>query len=167
MLSRKKTCKAFTLVEILLAMTLLGILMTALAIAFDASTHSYQQNEDLLKATNTARQVLIRMTTELRTASAVDTNEPATQCSLFTASGSNITYQYDSSNSELLLITNDDLSDSDYLLCDNVTSLAFTKDTALDNLGAEYVKSVKMSITVSIGTTAKTLATAVVIRKNL
>ena len=96
-LQKKKSNKAFTLVELLLSLTIMAFLMTALAVAFHASTVNYRANDDLFKSINQARQALVRMTTELRTATAVDTTASTTQCSLLTASGEDIKYQFNNS----------------------------------------------------------------------
>ncbi len=158
---------AFTIAEVLIALAITAILMAAVAVAFNASVINYNENEDIFNAVNKARQVLFRITTELRTANAVVPVEASSQCSLITADGSDFTYRYNSSDDKLYLVTNDDLSDSDYLLCDNVTAMSFTKQTAVDEESVTYVKSVLISITVSCGNTHQALSAATVIRKNL
>ena len=64
--THKKT--GFTLVEMLMALVILAMLMTAVAVAFDASVTNFQVNEGISKTMNTARAALLRITTELRTA---------------------------------------------------------------------------------------------------
>ena len=157
---------AFTIAEVLIALAITAILMAAVAVAFNASVINYNENKDIFNAINKARQALSRITTELRTAKAVVVSEASSQCSLIVADGSDFTYQYNSSDNKLYLVTNDDLSDSDYLLCDNVTAMSFTKQTAVED-SVTYVKSVLISITVSCGNTHQSLSAAAVIRKNL
>ena len=157
---------ALTIVEMLIALAITAILLAAVAVAFNASVVSYRVNEDTFKAINSARQALSRITTQLRTATAVDPNDPNNKCSMITAEGDDITYQYNSTYNRLYLITNDDLTDSDYVLCDNVTAMTFTKNTAIRDT-VVYVKSVQMSITVQSGGLQKTLVAAAVIRRNL
>lgn len=154
----------FTFAECLIALFVTAMILAAVAVAFNAAFINYEQNSDIFDSINSARQALIRITAQLRTATSVNTTESSSQCTFNTADGQNITYQYNSSASTLYLITNDDLSDDDYLLCENVTAMSFTK--VLDDSGA-YVKNVQISMTVRFGDTEKTLATAVVIRKNL
>ncbi len=157
---------ALTIAEMLIALAITAILLAAVAVAFNASVISYRVNEDTFKAINSARQALSRITTQLRTATAVDPNDPNNECSMITAKGDDITYQYNSTDNKLYLITNDDLTDSDYVLCDNVTAMTFTKNTAIRDT-VVYVKSVQMSITVQSGGLQKTLVAAAVIRRNL
>jgi prepilin-type N-terminal cleavage/methylation domain-containing protein len=159
----------FTLAELLITLAVTAMLLTAVAVALNASVISYRQNEDIFNSINSARQALFRITTQLRTAEAVATDDPANQCTLLIGnppSTSSITYKYDSSDNKLYLITNDDLSDDDYLLCDNVTGMTFTRQTVTED-ELTYVKSVQISITVARGNVQKTLSAAVVVRRNL
>ncbi len=156
----------FSIAELLLALALAGMLLAAVAVAFNASTTNYRQNEDIFKAVNSARQALFRMTSQLRTASAVDPNAPSNECTMLTAAGENITYRYNSVDSKLYLITNDDLSDSDYVLCDNVTAMNCTKVAVVED-GWTIVKSVQISITVVSDDVEKTISAAATIRRNL
>ena len=157
---------AFTLVEILLALAISAILLAAVAVAFNASVINYQQNDHIFKAMNGARQALFRITSQLRTANAVDPNAPSNECSMITAAGDDITYRFNSADNKLMLITNDDLTDDDYTLCENVAAMTFTKDTAVVD-SVTLVKSVQMAITVTAGDTQKKLVAAAVVRKNL
>ncbi len=157
---------AFTIAELLLALAITSILLAAVAVAFNASVINYQENENIFKTTNSARQALSQITNRLRTASAVDPNSPVNECTLITAASDDITYQYSSADSKLYLITNDDPSDDDYVLCDNVTAMTFQKDTGTEG-GTVYVKSVQISLTVVSGNAQRTVSAAVVIRRNL
>lgn len=156
----------FTIVELLLAMALSAILLAAVAAAFNGSIINYQQNEDIFKTINGARQALYRITTQLRTAEAVDPCEPVNQCTMITAEGDDITYSYNGADNKLYLITNDDTTDSDYVLCNNVTGMTFTKESVLDGMQLE-VKSVQISMTVVSGDLQRTISSAAVIRRNL
>ncbi|MHC4457888.1 MAG: prepilin-type N-terminal cleavage/methylation domain-containing protein [Planctomycetota bacterium] len=165
MRSKKYQC-GFTIIELLVALAITAILLTAVAVAFNASVISYRQNEDIFKTINSARQALFRITNQVRTADAVDPCAPDNECSLITAGGEDITYQYNSADNKLYLITNDDLSDSDYVLCENVAAMTFNKDTAVED-SVLYVKSVQISMTVASGDVQRTVAAAAVVRRNL
>ena len=167
-MSRKpnKSAPAFTIIELLLALAITAVLLAAVAFAFTASVTNYQENEKIFKTINNARQALYRITTELRTASAVDPNLITTQCSLITAAGTDITYRYNAADDKLYLITNDDLTDPDYVLCDNVTAASFTKSTFVEE-SVTYVKNVQVSMTVQSGDFSRTLSAAAVVRRNL
>ena len=159
-----KFIAGFTIVELLLALAITGILLAAVAVAFNASIMNYQENEDIFKTINIARQALFRITTQLRTASAVDPNTPNNECSLFTADGEDITYQYRSADNKLYLITNSDAQE--YVLCENVTAMTFKKDTAAEE-AIVYVRSVQISMTVVSGDIVQTVSSAAVVRRNL
>jgi prepilin-type N-terminal cleavage/methylation domain-containing protein len=151
----------FTLVELLLALAITAILLTAVALAFNASVINYRENEDIFKAINNARQSLFRITSQLRTAAWVDPNAPANECSMITADDENITYRYDNTARVLYLIT----TDGDYVLCSNVNSVTFTVDKVEDDM--TKVKSVQIAISVASDGVEKKLAAAAVVRRNL
>jgi prepilin-type N-terminal cleavage/methylation domain-containing protein len=152
----------FTIVELLLALAITGMLLAAVAVAFNASVINYRENEKIFKTINNARQALLRMTSQLRTGYWVDPNAPSNECSFFTADGQDLTYEYRSADNKLYLITNSD--DQEYVLCENVTSASFIKTATDDGLDC---KSVQISMTVQSGDMQRTVSTAVVIRKNL
>ncbi len=154
----------FSLVELLIALAITALLLVAVAVAFNASVMSYSQNEDMFKAVNSARQALVRITTQLRTGYLVDPCAPSNECSFYTAGGEDITYRYNAAENKLYLVTNDDLTDSDYVLCDNITSMSFVKTPTDD--GSD-TKSVQISMTVVVGNAQRTVTSAAVIRRNL
>jgi len=159
-----KFTRGFTIVELLVALAITGLLLAAVAVAFNASIINYCENEDSFKAINSARQALFRITTQLRTANAVDPNSPDNECTLITAGGDDITYRYNGGDNKLYLI--DNLSASDYVLCDNVAAMTFNK--AIRTEDAEtYVESVQISMTVASGNVQRTVSAAAVIRRNL
>lgn len=163
-----KFTAGFTIAELLLALAITAALLAAVAVAFNASIINYRENEDVFKTINSARQALFRITSQLRTANAVDPNSADNECRFDTADGDNITYRYNSGDNKLYLITNDNLSDDDYVLCDNVIDITFAKATDVDlSNGLEYVKSVQISITVQSGNVQRTVSAAAVMRKNL
>jgi len=157
----------FTLAELLIALAISAILLVAVAVAFHASAINYQRNEEIFKVINSARQALFRMTSQLRTANAVVHDAPSNECTLITAAGDDITYRYNSGDGKLYLITNYDLTDSDYVLCDNVTAMNCTKTTGIDDEGFIIVKSVQISLTVASDDVEKTISAAAVIRRNM
>jgi prepilin-type N-terminal cleavage/methylation domain-containing protein len=154
--------RGFTIVEVLLVLAITGMLLAAVAVAFNASVINYRENEEIFKTINNARQALLRMTSQLRTGYWVDPNAPNNECSFFTADGQDLTYEYRSADNKLYLITNSD--DQEYVLCENVTSVSFIKTATDDGLDC---KSVQISMTVQSGDMQRTVSTAVVIRKNL
>ena len=160
----KKT--GFTLVELLIALAITAVMLVAIAFAINGSSINYSKNEELFNSLNKARQALLRITAQIRTADAVSTDAIANECSLITPAGQDITFRYNSTDKKLYLVTNDDLLDADYLLCDNVTAMTFTRNTASKD-GVPYVKSVQISITVAEGSDQMTLSAAAVVRRNM
>ncbi len=150
----------FGLVELLIALAITALLLVAVAVAFNASVMNYSQNEDMFKAVNSARQALVRITTQLRTGYWVDPCAPSNECSFYTAGGDDITYEYRVTDNKLYLITHSD--GLEYVLCDNITSMSFVKSPTDD--GAD-TKSVQISITVSSGDVRQTVTSAAVIRR--
>jgi len=160
--TRNKT--GFTIAELLIALAISGILLAAVAVAINGSVINYEQNEDIFKTINSARQALFRITTQLRTANAADPNSPSNQCTFITADGENITYDYRTADKKLYLITNSD--GQEYLLCDKVTAMTFTKNVVTED-SLIKVKSVQINMTVASGNVQKTISSAAVIRRNL
>ena len=161
---KKNNSNGFTIIELLMALVIMATLMAAVGLAFDASVKNYQANEGIHKTLNTARQALLRMTTDLRTGTGIPvTGEANTQVSLFTSNGDNITYRFDSSDNTLYYDDND--TGSSYVLCKNVTAMTFNRTTHPDD--ASVIRSVRMLITVTddLGEVTQTLATGTVIRK--
>jgi type II secretory pathway pseudopilin PulG len=158
--ARRPRVGAFTIAEVLIVLAITGILLTAVAVAFNAAIINYRQNEQMFKTINNARQALCRMTSQLRTGYAVEPNAPNNECSFRTADGSDITYQYSDPN--LYVITNS--NGNRYVLCENVTSMSFIRTLTADGLDC---KSVQMSMTVQSGNVQRTLSAASVIRRNL
>jgi len=166
MLNGNKSAAAFTLAELLISLVITGILLAAMAVAFNASVMNYQENEGIAKAVKDAHQTLSRITTELRTASGVEPNEPSNECSMITASGADITYQYNSTDGKVYLITNYDPTDDDYVLCDDVTAMTFQKTIEIRD-SVTYVTSVQIFMTITNDHIQRTFSAAAVLRKNL
>jgi prepilin-type N-terminal cleavage/methylation domain-containing protein len=165
-MKNRKYKNGFSLVELLIALAITAMLMVAMAFAFSSSMMSYRTNEELFKAVNSARQAMYRITTELRTATTVDPNGPANECTFITAGGQNITYEYRDTDSKLYLITNS--NGQEYVLCDNVSAMNFIKETDIDpEDGLIFVKSVQISMTVQVGHAERKVSAAAVIRRNL
>ena len=159
---RTKSAVGFTIAELLIALAITGMLLAAMAVAFNASVTGYRENEDIFKTINDARQALTRITTQLRTAEFVDPCSPVNECSFFTADESDITYLFRDADDKLYVITNSD--GNEYVLCENVTSMSFIKTPTDD--GSDC-KNVQISMTVQNGNIQKTIAAAAVVRRNL
>ncbi len=177
-IQNKQTNKGFTLVEVLISLVIIAILMLAITTAINASIINYTVNEDTFKAMNAARQTLLRITTELRTANEVFTAGGSVQQGLgFDDDNDAVserfhTYHYNKpgdalydntlADNALYLITHIAGTDTSYLLCENVTDMTFTRTPSTGT-----VKNVIISMTVMSGDVEKTVSTAAVIRRNM
>lgn len=164
--------KGFTLVEIMIALAIVSLLMTATAVAFNASMINFRENESMYKAVNAARQTLLRMTAELRTAivdneGVQEGDDSSTQCSMITAAGDANSYRYDADAQILYLDqTNGDGSVSNYVMCRNVTAVNFEREIVPGDPD-DAIRSVQITITVTSGNVSETLTAAAVLRRNL
>ncbi len=163
--------RGFTIIECLVGLAISSILLAAVAAAFNASLTNYRENERMYQAINSARQALMRMTSQLRTAGyqvsptlfvAVDLSAPSTQCNFYTGTGENLSYIFSSTDKKLYLRTNS--NNQQYTLCDNVVAASFIKTPTEDGTDC---KSVQISLTVDNGGLQRTLSAAAVIRRNL
>ena len=134
----------------------------SVAVALQASVINYRENEDMFKAMNAARQVLYRITTEIRTAQTVYiVGETAEQCSMRTADGSVVRYQYDSNSGNLYLET----GGNSYLMCENISAMNFVRATVVGD--PTRVRNVQISMTVAVDSISQEVCTAAVVRRNL
>jgi prepilin-type N-terminal cleavage/methylation domain-containing protein len=153
--------KGFTLAEVLVALVVTGLLLAAVAVAFDASVKGYRVNRDLYYAVSQARQALTRITTQVRSGM-VDPNNAAdtSQCRVLCADGSEVLYHYDSGTGRLYA----QKGGQDYVLCEDVASMSFLKN---DNTATGDVKSVRVKMTVVRGDVSRTVAGAAIVRRVL
>jgi len=167
-IGNRTSVRGFTIVECLIGLAISAVLLTAVAVAFNASVVNYRENEQMYQAINNARQALTRMTSQLRTGYAVDWNTADNRCDFFTSSDEYISYVFNSADGKLYLTTNSNANQ--YVLCSGVTTARFTKtptDSGFDADGARDCKSVQISLTVRCGDFQRTLCAAAVIRRNL
>lgn len=168
-----KKQKAFTLVELLMSLMILGFLMAAVAVAFDASITNYQVNEGIYRAVNTGRQTLLRITNDVRTAQSVKIFGPGgdtslSNLSLTTANGEEIRYRFDLPTKTLYL-DNITSGSSGNILCKNVTAMIFNR-TVVSGSSPAAIRNVRIVMTLEDDTNtsiSQTLAAAAVVRRNL
>lgn len=170
--------RAFTLVEVLISLAVLAILMAALGVAFQGATTSYAANEGMTEVINTARQALMRITTDIRTAQGVAPVDGGAvgdvdnhQCSLIRADGTSVTYHYNTSaaasynaaldDETLFLIVNTGAGAGTYRLGDHILDMTFERGT--DGVNVRNVR-IGMTVTDDTGQPPQTLHTAAVVR---
>ena len=160
---KHKFSAGFTIVELFIALAIMALLLAAVATAFNASAINFRENEGIFKAVTAARNALVLMTSQIRTGILDPTDLSQTTCTLQCADGSNVTYRYISGEKKLYLHNND--TNTDYVLCENVTAMTFLKDK--DNNTPPDIKSVQITITVESNNTQQTLSAAAVVRRVL
>jgi prepilin-type N-terminal cleavage/methylation domain-containing protein len=167
----QKKQKAFTLVELLMSLMILGFLMAAVAVAFDASITNYQVNEGIYRAANTGRQALLRITNDIRTAQSVKIFGPGgdtslSNLSLTTVNGEEIRYRFDLPTKTLYL--DNITSGSSNVLCTNVSAMTFPRATVPGSSPAA-IRNVRILMTLddADSNVSQTLAAAAVVRRNL
>lgn len=163
-----RSATGFTITECLISLAICAILMTAVAVAFNASLINFRENEEMFQSINNARQALSRMTTQIRTASCVSTTAPSHRCVFFDGADPNqlVTFEYrdaaDPNTPNTLVLIQDGTA---YKLCDNVTGASFSK-TPSDG-DPNDAKSVLISLSVRCGASERTLSAAAVVRRAL
>jgi hypothetical protein len=156
-----------------MALAISAVLLTAVAVAFNASMDNYRENENMFWAVNNARQALARMTSQLRVAGYLNgvtwlsvpyRLERSTACDFWTADGKHITYEFRSTDHTLILRM--EQTGKEYVLCRDVISAWFTM-TSENSIDAT---SVEIELTVRCGTPTRsyprTLTAAAAIRRN-
>jgi prepilin-type N-terminal cleavage/methylation domain-containing protein len=163
--------RGFTIIECLIGLAISAVLLAAVATAFNASLSSYRENERMYGAINGARQALMRMTSEIRTAGYFDettytwygvahTAAPSNQCNLYTPTTHEL-IRYEFRNAEKRLYLVKPATNESYVLCNNVQNATFTT-TSENGMDAT---SVQISLTVSEGGFERTLSAAAVVRR--
>ena len=164
----------FTIIECLIGLAISAVLLTAVAVAFNASIINYRANEDMFWSMNSARQALTRMTSEIRTAGYFDAaggtwygmahSAPTDHCTFYLPNHDLITYEFRDGSyavpafrNKLYLIK----AGQEYLLCNDVTNATFTTTS---NNGVDAT-GVEISLTVRTGGVSRTLSAAAVLRR--
>ena len=106
---KSKICRrfchsGFTIAELLIALMITGMLLAAIAVAFNASVKNFNDNREIFYAVNKARQALTQIVPRLRTGHCFNTLSPANECAFYDAGETSITYSYDSSDKKLYMI---------------------------------------------------------------
>jgi prepilin-type N-terminal cleavage/methylation domain-containing protein len=169
-MTAKKNKFGFTIAEMLVALAVMAILLTAVAVAFNASAINYGENKDMFDTINMGRQAMMRMTSQLRTAVAVKleadeiVNPKDRGCTFLTADGKEFRFCYHADTKTVYLHPLDASGHktADHVLCQNVTAMTFNRTVV-----SGVVKSVQIPMTVTVGNSSQTIASAVVLRKTL
>lgn len=148
---RTRARRGLSIVEVLVSITIVAMLLTAVAAAFSASSQIIDQNDQFFRATQAARVSLNQMLTEIRRSQAVSLPS-YTEIDLITFDGQDQIYVYSPTNEIIKLITTGNINDPGYRLACNVTSCSFAADTQVDKGGISHVVRVSISMVVQVGT---------------
>ncbi len=159
-LNIKHSGRGFTAAEMLVALMITGLILAAIAVAFNASAKNYTDNREIFYAANKARQALTQMVPRIRTGQGFNSASPSNECNFYDSANQHLIYHYNSGDKKLYLYAGGETQ----VMCDNVAALTFTPHFGGSPLDAN---SVIISITVAEGSTSQTFSTAVAIRKNL
>ena len=97
----------FSMVELLIALSITAILMVATVVAFDAALYNYRANQDIASVSITSRNALYQMVRTIRLADnnpstdTIDISGDGAQCDLVDSAGRNVVYNYDSGSKQL------------------------------------------------------------------
>ncbi len=158
----------FTIVECLVGLAISAVLLTAVAVAFNASAVNYRENEEMFWSMNNARQALTRMTSEIRPAGYFDGTTwygmahnvgPTDHCTFYLPNHELITYQFSADEKKLYLVK--PATNQKYMLCSDLANAVFT--TMSDN-GVD-ARSVIITLTVRKGHSERTLSAAAAMRR--
>ncbi len=176
--------EGFTIVECLVGLAISAVLLTAVAVAFNASVTSYRENEEMFWSMNNARQALTRMTGEIRPAGYFDQSvtppwhgmahnvAPSDHCTFYLANHELITYQFCGATyagplplepNKLYLIKN--ATNQKYVLCSDVSNAVFTTISSDGGDPLIGAKSVIITLTVRKGGSERTLSAAATLRR--
>ncbi|MDY6914170.1 MAG: prepilin-type N-terminal cleavage/methylation domain-containing protein [Planctomycetota bacterium] len=159
--------KAFTIAELIIAMSILAMLLAAVAGAVHSSFHGYDENTKIADASQTVRAAVERIARDVRTATAVNTTS-STITIIPPDDGSGLEQiQYDYTGSTLVYrrTVSGQTTSSDLLgTGDNITIIAFTvtREMGQDWQGLDCTKSITayLSFTIDNQTTETTFSAA-------
>ena len=170
--NRSSRRRGLSLIEVLMALALTAMLLTAAGMAFNVSADSVQANDEFFRASQAARISMHQILTQIRRGSVQMTWDPhwvrlTTAPESGQTVGDDITYFYSPTTKQLKLITNDVTTDPDYVLANNVTDMTFGVDNDKDYNNADCVSRVTVMIKVKVGKNEVLLSGAAAPRKNL
>jgi prepilin-type N-terminal cleavage/methylation domain-containing protein len=149
----RRAPRGLSIVEMLISLVIAAALLTAAAIAFSASAKAIEQNDQVMRATQAARVTMLHLLSEIRNGT-VDENSTADEMRLISGTEGIIpddrTYRF--ADGKLMLLTNSDETDPDYVLARNVvtTDSRFEYEITKDANNTDLVSRVAVTIVVKI-----------------
>ncbi len=145
-----------SLVEVLISLAIAAMLLVAVGAAFTASAQAMEVNDEFFMATQSARISLARVLTDVRRGTAEE-DALTDRVRILTTPSDPLqpphdrTYEYRPATKQLVVITNDNATDPDYVLAENVSALTFTKMIGKDANNTNCVERLAMTITITVG----------------
>ena len=171
--------KGFTLVELMLAMTITAMLLAAVGTAVHGALHSYTQNENLADAMQTTRAVLAQIARDIRTADTYH-GEDASHYDVTWNSGTkkltlippdvginSIEYEFASGELNKRIVTGAGTTTHTLIAAsDRVQVTGFTVDTEQDPAESDRTLSVTITLTLQAGGISYPMTTTASPRRN-
>jgi hypothetical protein len=149
--------KGLGLVEAMIALAIAALLLTGAGVAFHASAAAIEINDEVFRASQAARISMNRMLTQCRKGTVLTTST-SSSLKFNTDLMQDVSYTYDSTNHQLLYVTDYDVTDPDYVLARNVGACSFQYVSGTNPAtGAPCVARVAVTITVTVGNNSVTL----------
>ncbi|HEX8341624.1 MAG TPA: type II secretion system protein [Tepidisphaeraceae bacterium] len=152
--SRTIRSRGLSLPEVLISMSICGMLMTAVTGAFMATTQAVEENSKFFRAAQTARVTLTQLMAEARKcrSGVVD----PTSFEIVTAMGETREYNYDAANRQLTMTPHVGLPPwGTYVVARDIESAAFASSNG----------TVSLTLTVATGRSRVTFTSAATLRK--
>jgi type II secretory pathway pseudopilin PulG len=151
----RKRNKGLGLVELIVSLGIAGMLLTAVAAAYSATTTAIEMNDQFFRASQAARVTINQIMAEVRKCQSGVVDDPALE--LTTALGQKRLYSFNSDAKRITMTLPDELSAPTYTLARNVDSAVFYTDGA----------TIAMRVTVKIGSNQITLSGSAMPRRTM
>ncbi len=167
---QRRARPAFTLVEVLLTLAIMGIVLAAVAVALQAALASYTANNRIAAVAQTGRAIMDRMSREIRTAANV--NSTSTSLTITPAADAGgltlIVYQFTGGQLHLIRTVNGAADDS--VILGNGNDAGGNVSVSTFNVIREDIgglcRSVKVRMTISCGNETYTATCSAALRRN-
>jgi prepilin-type N-terminal cleavage/methylation domain-containing protein len=168
---RIKRQPGFTLMEMMIALTMIAILLVSVATAIHASFYSFSENEKISAMTQTARTVLMRMCRDIRNADSVDAT--TTSVTILPPAEDNVTsivYSFEDGTLYYKKTPTGGTMTSYVLLAStealHVQSFSVSTVMGLDSQGVNCIKSISVALCLAQGNERFTVTASADPRRN-
>ena len=141
--------RALVLVELLVSLAICAALLLAIGAAFVSASAAVEVNDEFFRATQAARLAVTQLETAIRRCDSCEVPNSG-RINLITPEGADRSYVYDATTKRLLLVTNHSVTDPDYVLARNVTSMSFAADSDLVPGSTTVTQVVRVTINLDL-----------------